>query len=268
MKSQFDSLIWGLILIAAGGLFMARNLGYEVDLTPTFWMAVCGALSVLSFIRYFKGDRRRWGRIFPACLFAAATVIIGLSHADVSDSVIAAPLFVGFAIPFAVAVVVDHQKNYWAVVPATIFSLVALAALLDKRADGEFLGALVVLAISTPFFFVYFTQERQRWAIIPAGILASIGLAALISATSPAFDRSNVETAVFSLGAAATFAVLYLRRSPFNTQWAKYPAIIFGLLALLALFEHTSIDGGSLVLIGIGAIVLVSSLRSRRTSVS
>ena len=86
MKNKFDGFIWGMILIAAGGLFMARNLGYEVELTPTLGMLACGTLSALSFMRYFLSDRKRWGRLIPACVFAAFVVMIGLSEADVRDS--------------------------------------------------------------------------------------------------------------------------------------------------------------------------------------
>jgi hypothetical protein len=268
MKSKFDSLIWGLILIAAGGLFIARNLGYDIELTPAFGMVVFGALSALCFIRYFTGDLKLWGRLMPACLLAAAAVMIGLSQADVPDSLIALPLFIAFVITFVVALIVDTQKNFWAAIPATIFGLLALGLVLDNRADGELLGALMVFAISTPFFFIYFTQEKQWWAIIPAGILSSIGVTALICAVSPAFDHSNLKNALFLLGFAATFSVVYLRRGVHPAERAKYPAIVFGFLALLLLFEHTSIDAGPLVLIGLGVSVLVSSLRSRRASIS
>jgi hypothetical protein len=60
MRNKFDGFIMGLILIAAGGLFMARNLGYDIDLTPTFGMVVFGTLSALCFIRYFAGDLKLW----------------------------------------------------------------------------------------------------------------------------------------------------------------------------------------------------------------
>ena len=83
MCNKFDGLMWGLILIVAGGLFLAYNLGYEIDLTPTFWMGACAILSAAWFIRYFTSDRKRWGRLMPACQFAAIAVIIGLSEAGV-----------------------------------------------------------------------------------------------------------------------------------------------------------------------------------------
>ena len=268
MNSKFDSLIWGLLLIVVGGLFMARNLGYDVDLTPTFWMSVCGTLSALSFIRYFAGDLKRWGRLFPASQFAAIAVMIGLSQADVQGSIVGTPLFIGFAIPFTVAVIVDYRQNYWAVIPATIFAVLTVTALIGNRATGELLGGLAAFVVAAPFFFVYFTQEKQWWAIMPAGILSSIGLTALLVALDPALEYSNVKGALISLGFAATFGMLYLRRSTINTAWAKYPTIVFGFIALLALVDNTRIDGGPLVLIVLGLLLLYSSVRPRRHLVS
>ena len=160
MRNKFDGFILGLILIAAGGLFMAHNLGYDIDPTPTFGVVVFGALSALCFIRYFAGDLKRWGRLMPACLLAAAAVMIGLSQTDVPDSMIATPLFVGFAIPFAVALGADSRKNYWAVMPLTVFSVLALGTLLDDRTDSAVLGALAAFVLAAPFYFVYFTQPK------------------------------------------------------------------------------------------------------------
>ena len=71
MKTTVDRFGWGLMLIAAGGVFMAHNLGYQIDLTPIAGMAVAVGLSGLSFMRYFAGDHNQWERLIPACLLAA-----------------------------------------------------------------------------------------------------------------------------------------------------------------------------------------------------
>jgi hypothetical protein len=268
MHSKFDNLIGGLILIAAGGLFMARNLGYDIELTPAMGMLFCGALSALSFIRYFAGDLKRWGRLMPACLFAAFTVMIGLSEADVPGSFIATPLFVGLAIPFAVALIADARQNYWAVMPLTIFSVLALAALLDNQTDSTVLGAMAAFIVAAPFYFVYFTQPKQWWALIPAGIVSTIGCTALLIALFPMLEQSNVTGTIAALGIAATFGTLYLRRNTIPTEWAKYPAIVFCLIALLALIDKTGIDGGPLVLIALGVLLLFSTVRPRQHTIS
>lgn len=268
MNNKFDGLMWGLILIAAGGLFLARNMGYEIDLTPTFWMGVCAVLSALSFIRYFAGDLKRWGRLLPACQFAAFAVMIGLSEAGVGGSILATPLFVGFAIPFAVALIADSRMNFWAVIPLTVFSVLALGTALDEFSDSTMLGGLAAFVVATPFYFVYFTQPKQWWALIPAGILSSIGFTAVLAALFPALDYSNVKGTIAALGFAATFGALYLRRTTIPTEWAKYPTIVFGIIALLALIDKTGIDGGPLILIALGVVLLFSTVRPRRHTVS
>lgn len=267
MKSKFDGLMWGLILIVAGGLFMAYNLGYEVDLTPAFWLGVCAVLSAVWFIRYFAGDRKRWGLLLPACQFAAIAVIIGLSQTEVTGSIIAAPLFIGFAIPFVVAFFTDRQRNYWAVIPAGIFGMLTVTTLVGEQA-GEFFAALVVLTIAAPFVFVYVTQPKQWWALIPAGILGSIGATALVGALVPTFDASSLRGTIFFLGFAATFGVLYLRRGAIPTEWAIVPALVFSGIAVLTIVGGIGINGGPLVLIGLGVIVLLVSLRPHRASMS
>ena len=268
MKSKFDGLMWGLILIVAGCLFMAYNLGYEIDLTPTFWMSACAILSAAWFIRYFAGDLKQWGRLMPACQFAAIAVIIGLSESGVNGSIIATPLFIGFAIPFVVAFFADREKNYWAVIPAAVFSALTLTALVGDRAAGQFFGALVVLTVAAPFWLVYITQPKQWWAIIPAGILSSVGLTALVGALVPAFEQSGLRGMVFFLGFAATFGALYLRRGSIPTEWAKVPALVFSGIALLTLAGSIGVNGGALVLIALGVLLLFSTVRPRRHIVS
>jgi hypothetical protein len=267
MQNKFDGFMWGLILIAAGGLFMAHNLGYAINLTPAFWMSACAVLSAAWFVRYLLSNHKQWGWLLPACQFAAIAVIIGLSEAGVQGSIIATPLFVGFTIPFVVAFVTDRQQNYWAVIPAVIFSMLTVTTLIGEQA-GEFFAALVVFTLAAPFVIVYVTQPKQWWAIIPAGILGSVGVTALLGALVPAFDGSVLRGTIFFPGFAATFGLLYLRRGTIPTEWAKVPALIFSGIALLTLVSSIGINGGPLVLIGLGVIVLITSRRPRRAIVS
>jgi hypothetical protein len=267
MRSKFDGLMWGLIFIVAGGLFMAHNLGYEINLTPVFWMGVCAVLSAAWFIRYLFSDHQRWGWLLPACQFAAIAVMIALSEANVRDTLVAAPLFIGFTIPFVVAFFTDRQQNYWAIIPAAIFAMLTVTTLIGEQA-GEFFAALVVLTIAAPFFFVYVTQPKQWWALIPAGILGSIGVTGLSGAIIPAFDDSVLRGTIFFLGFAATFGVLYLRRNTIPTEWTRVPALVFSGLALLTLAGGLGVNGVPLVFIAVGIIVLWTTLRPQRAIVS
>ena len=141
-------------------------------------------------------------------------------------------------------------------------------ALLENHLSDTLLVAAATSVIAGPFFFIYFTRPRQWWALMPAGVLSSIGLTALLVALDPLLEHSNVTGAIAALGIAATFGALYLRRSLHPTGWAKTPAIVFSFIALLALLNNTGIDGGPLVLIALGVILLVNSLRPHQAIVS
>jgi hypothetical protein len=160
MKTTVDRVGWGLMLIVAGGVFMARNLGYQIDLTPAAGMVVASGLSVLSFIRYFAGDRKRWGRLMPACVLAAVAVMIGLSEADASASIIVMPLFISLAIPFAVALAAEPQKNYRAAIPLTVFTCLTLIALLHNA--GLNAGPLVLIAAGIVLLINSLQPRRVR----------------------------------------------------------------------------------------------------------
>ena len=125
----------------------------------------------------------------------------------------------------------------------------------------------MVFAVATPFFFIYFTQEKQWWAIIPAGILGSVGLTALVGASfRPSSNRACAARSSSWASLHIRNTVLAARHHP--TEWAKFPALVFSGIALLTLASSIGINGGPLVLIAIGVIVLYTSLRPRRAIVS
>jgi hypothetical protein len=99
-------------------------------------------------------------------------------------------------------------------------------------------------------------------------MLSMIGVTALLVGLYPPLEHSNVTGTIAALGFAATFGVLYLRRNTIPTEWAKYPVIVFCIIALLALIDKTGIDSGPLVLIALGVLLLFSTVRPRRHMVS
>ncbi len=79
MKTNIIKLMWGIVLIALGGLFLADTLGYldlEV-LAHHDWTIVFAAGSAVFFLSYFLAGVRKWGWLFPALIFAALALVIG-----------------------------------------------------------------------------------------------------------------------------------------------------------------------------------------------
>ena len=53
MKSRYDNIFWGILLILAAGLTWAQQQGWVGQFfTPQFWMLAFAGLSVVFFIRY------------------------------------------------------------------------------------------------------------------------------------------------------------------------------------------------------------------------
>jgi hypothetical protein len=80
MKSRYDNIFWGILLILAAGLTWAQQQGWVGQFfTPQFWMLAFAGLSVVFFIRYLFAGLRFWGWLFPVSLFAALAGMIWLA---------------------------------------------------------------------------------------------------------------------------------------------------------------------------------------------
>ncbi len=65
MKARSLNLVWGIILILAGGLFLAQNLGYLEELPLNTWVIIFSVLSLLFFATYFINGVKGMGLAVP-----------------------------------------------------------------------------------------------------------------------------------------------------------------------------------------------------------
>ncbi len=235
MKTKIISVFWGLVLILGGALFMAQNLGYVVSMSPIFWMAAFAGLGILFLITYFLNGARHWGWLFPASIFGAIALTIGLSEAGVQDNIVAVPVLLSCAIPFLVAFVLDPRNHWWALIPSWVMVVVTAIVLFAESVQGEFVAMLILFSIALPFLVVYLINRSNRWALIPAGILAAVGL---IPAATTLVTDSLLPTVIMLL-IASPFLVAFLW-SPKN-WWALIPGGIMASIGIGVLFANNSL---------------------------
>lgn len=249
----------GLALILMGAVFLGVNLGILPQFDEFLWASFMGILSLLFFITYFTSGIRSWGWLFPATIFASISATIFLSSTGANGAYGGALVMAGVAIPFWVALTLG-RKNWWALIPAGILTIIAGIVLLSSTALGDdFIGGIFMVGLGIIFITIYFMNREQWWAVIPGGVTATIGFTAVASEIQmPGALSDRLVGGVFFGGLALTFAVLWLLREKHNTGWGRYPAIPLGLLSLIWLTIGSDIDMfWPVIMIGAGVYILL-----------
>jgi len=131
----------------------------------------------------------------------------------------------------------------------------------SQAVSGNLIGAAFLASAALPFWTVALLRRGQWWAVIPAGVIT-------VLAAMPLLAESRLSGqwlgAIFFLGLAATFGLarLWSMGRP-GTGWTWYPALGLGLVGLIVLASGDP-QVWPVVLIGLGLVLLIRSLRPRR----
>jgi hypothetical protein len=230
MKSSLPTLLTGLALILGGIFAIAAQQGYLDNQTPQFWMAVFGGFSLFFLVCYLLSGIRAWGWLFPTLIFASLALIIFMSDAGVTSSILAAPIFIAVGLPFLVAFAFEPRRNWWALIPAWVMGVLCVVVSMADRFVGEWIATLILLGIGLPFFVVYLTDRTRWWALIPGGVLTVTAFIPLLAGSSLGVYLGSLINLLIGLA----FLVVYLA-SP-KAWWAIIPAglmLSIGIMTLL-----------------------------------
>jgi hypothetical protein len=249
MKTKYDNIFWGILLILAAGLTLAQQQGWVGQFTPQFWMLVFAGLAFVFFIRYLLAGLIYWGWLFPVCIFLALGGMLWLGTSNFREAWIAAPFFGAIAIPFLIAFAVNFRKHWWALIPAFVMIICGSVIVFENQASGEVIGSAFMFAIAIPFLAVYLTDRKNWWAIIPAFTMSAIGTLILLSRF-----LSQWAGAFVTLAISLPFFYVYFKQE--RRWWALIPAGIMasiGINALLTVpllgrFAQSSIPTGVMFL--------------------
>jgi len=232
MKSRWINIFWSVLMIAAGVIFMLREVGV-IDfnlLSNLTWATIFGVLSIFFFLTYFLKGVRNWGWLFPAMILGALATIVALDGTVPGETLSGALILLAIAIPFLVVFAIEPKKNWWALIPAWVMGALGGVVLFENQLSGNVVGTFVLYSIALPFLVIYLLDNTKRWALIPFGALAIVGLIPLLEET---MSGDMLGMAVMFLFAIPFFVVYFWSKTHW---WALIPAGVFisvGLTVLL-----------------------------------
>lgn len=184
MKKFEARLVLGVLLIAAGGLFLLQNLGIIPEAAALFW-GIAFFVGGAGFLYVLYSDRSQWWAAIPGFTLLGVSGVIGLSEFgldDIGGAFMVAMIAVAFWMVFAM-----NREFWWAIIPAGILSSVAVLVLVEPFLSGEGPVGLMFLGFGGTFLAVRYlaqTTADMRWAYIPAAIFGVMGLLFLVAAVS------------------------------------------------------------------------------------
>lgn len=179
-------IVGGILLIAAGVLFLLQNLGIFA-VGDYLWPFLFGA-GGLVFLYVFLTDRANWWAIIPGFTLLGLAAMMALNQfvPQVGETWGAALFLGGIGLAFWV-VYFTNREHWWAVIPGGVLFTIALVAGLSSILEGIETGGVFFLGLGLTFALLSFLptpEGRMKWALIPAGVLLVMGLLITAAATA------------------------------------------------------------------------------------
>lgn len=170
MKRIDPSIVGGLILILAGGLFLMQKMGILDNVGDMFWGAIFLAAGALFLFTFFTGS---WWAVIPGCVLAGIGALILLPD---SLEAYGGALFLGsIGLAFWLVFATAPRERWWALIPAGVLTTLAVVTFLPDLIGGTATGSIFFFGMALTFLLVALLAG-MRWAYYPAAALAVIGL--------------------------------------------------------------------------------------------
>ena len=177
MRFPILRILWGLLLVLAGVLFLLDITGY-ISIGDYQWAIILG-IGGLAFLSVFVSDRRQWWSLFPSfgLFIGAAAIFLDTAYPQLQGDIIGAFALGAIGLAFLL-IFLSNFENWWALIPAGVLLSLGVALGLSSFIAGLEMGGLFLIGLGITFGVIGFIrtpQGQMRWAFIPAVVLLLLG---------------------------------------------------------------------------------------------
>jgi hypothetical protein len=185
MNRVRSRILWGVLLIAAGVLFLLQSLGI-IQFAVVLWPALIGMASLAFLFVFLSAPQANWWAAIPGFVLLGVAGVIALDQlAPELGETWSGSLFLGgIALAFWV-IYLFNPEQWWAVIPGGVLLTLAVVAGLSPELEGTATGGVFFLGLGLTFALLALLptpEGRLTWSIIPAIVLLVVG--ALITAAA------------------------------------------------------------------------------------
>jgi len=187
MSKRNSSMIWGIVLVALGVIFLLQSLGVVEDIGPLIWAPIFG-VGGLAFLYVYLRKKSNWWALIPGfgLLGLACLMLLDVFMPRVGDVVGPAVLLGALSASFLV-IYATERENWWALIPCGVLSTLSGITILGELFPSFDAGLLIFLGLGATFFVVALTpapEGSRRWALIPGCVLTVFGAILLAESTT------------------------------------------------------------------------------------
>ncbi|MHB1006464.1 MAG: hypothetical protein ACYC3S_12615 [Chloroflexota bacterium] len=187
MRAYESRVIWGLLLILLGVIFLLQTMGLIPSDFAFIWIVLFGLAGLAFLYVYASARERAWWVIIPGFTFLGLAGVIAIgAYGPRSLGPLGGAFFLGMiGLSFAV-VYLSRPTFWWAIIPAGTLLTLAVIAGSANYIRGEASGGILFLGLAATFAVLSLVPTphgRLRWALIPAAVLFAMGALITMSAT-------------------------------------------------------------------------------------
>jgi hypothetical protein len=179
MRIRNQGTLWAIFLLLAGLFLLLKNLAMFDPWGDAIWGGLF-AVTGLVFLGAFIIDPRQWWRSIPGFILISigALILLQWQKINLGDWRASLVLF-GIALGFW-SVLLAHNENWWAAIPAGVLTELGVLRGLEHRLDATTWLAAFLGGLGLVFALMYLLRERDtRWAAIPAVALILVAITTL-----------------------------------------------------------------------------------------